>query len=128
MMKVRSPFSGALPHRKYENTDIEIILYSILSTLINPKEIVKQYCCLELEATYISHKFDFAIPSHKLLIEADGCKWHGCKKCYPYLKPRQRDAIINEAVKAAGWTIVRIWEHDLKRNSDLVRQLLSTMI
>jgi DNA mismatch endonuclease Vsr len=80
---------------------------------------------------------DFVFRERKLAVFVDGCFWHGCAKCY--VRPRQnrkfwdakfarnteRDRKVNKALKAAGWQVLRIWEHELKRKdaARLVRKL-----
>ena len=80
---------------------------------------------------------DFVFRERKLAVFVDGCFWHGCAKCY--VRPRQnrkfwdekfarnteRDRKVNQALKAAGWKVLRIWEHELKRKvaGRLVRKL-----
>lgn len=72
-------------------------------------------------------KPDFVFPRHKLIVFVDGCFWHGCPRCHkePHTnsdywreKIRQnalRDRRNSRKLRAAGWRVMRIWEHDLKR-------------
>ena len=55
----------------------------------------------------------------------DGCFWHGCQKhrSLPTSNAsfwkqkiegtRERDRKQSAWLEAAGWTVVRVWEHDL---------------
>lgn len=54
--------------------------------------------------------FDFAIPSRKLLIEADGCYWHGCPACKEPGKPDtvRNDRRKNGIARREGWRLIRI--------------------
>lgn len=75
---------------------------------------------------------DFVFQKHKTAIFLDGCFWHGCP--LHFKRPQQnaefwekkladnahRDAVQTRALEAAGWTVVRIWEHEL---SDTPRTL-----
>lgn len=56
--------------------------------------------------------FDFAIPSKRVLIEVDGCYWHGCFKCGHDGMPdnRRNDAAKNRLAKRLGWKLIRIKE------------------
>jgi len=69
---------------------------------------------------------DFANKSRKIALFIDGCFWHGCRfhfKC-PKSHPEfwikkitrnmERDAEVNVRLIENGWTVIRIWEHDLK--------------
>ena len=73
---------------------------------------------------------DFVFRERKVAVFVDGCFWHGCPKCY--VRPRQnrkfwdakfatnneRDRKVNKALKAAGWKVLRIWEHELRRKGE----------
>jgi len=60
----------------------------------------------------------------RVAVFIDGCFWHGCPEHsvaprahadYWLLKlqrTRQRDAEIDGVLTAAGWTSIRIWEHE----------------
>lgn len=56
--------------------------------------------------------FDFAIPSRRILIEVDGCYWHGCERCGLKGHPENRinDALKNELAKSVGWKLLRVKE------------------
>lgn len=67
------------------------------------------------------HPFDFFIPSLNLIIELDGCFWHGCEVCttktmrsrYPHMKrARRNDPIITRFAESKGYRVLRITEHD----------------
>lgn len=61
------------------------------------------------------HVWDFVIPSLRLLIEADGCYWHGCQRCgfkgFPY--NRRSDAAKNTVAVKLGWRLIRVQECQL---------------
>jgi DNA mismatch endonuclease (patch repair protein) len=60
----------------------------------------------------------------KVAVFVDGCFWHGCPihMTWPVAnhdwwrdkieRTRARDADTDARLAAAGWTVVRIWEHD----------------
>jgi DNA mismatch endonuclease (patch repair protein) len=69
---------------------------------------------------------DFCFVQERVALFVDGCFWHGCPKCQrntPYSRRdfwrqkiesnRQRDKKIGRALRAQGYTVLRIWEHDL---------------
>mgnify|MGYP001609027837 CR=1 FL=1 len=72
---------------------------------------------------------DFTFPKKKIVIFTDGCFWHGhnCRNTTPksnadfWNKKRERnirrDADVNEKLTRKGWTVVRIWECELKNGS-----------
>lgn len=71
-------------------------------------------------------KPDFVFPRYHIAVFVDGCYWHGCRKCalgsksnVEYWKPKiagniKRDRANTRKLKEDGWSVVRIWEHDLK--------------
>jgi DNA mismatch endonuclease (patch repair protein) len=60
----------------------------------------------------------------RLAVFLDGCFWHGCKQHFvpPKTNPdywadkisgnRRRDRDTNRKLSAAGWTPLRVWEHE----------------
>ncbi|MFG1842918.1 very short patch repair endonuclease [Micromonospora sp. NPDC049175] len=68
---------------------------------------------------------DIVFPRRKIAIFLDGCFWHGCPEHgrmpsdptgYWHAKierNRNRDVVVDGQLKNAGWTVVRIWEHEL---------------
>ena len=73
---------------------------------------------------------DFAFPSVKLAVFVDGCFWHGCPKhgrmpaankdfwSNKIARNRHRDRKVAMLLKARGWRILRVWEHDTRRKAD----------
>lgn len=69
---------------------------------------------------------DFAFPRARVVVFVDGCFWHSCprhlrlpahNRAYWIGKidrNRRRDIRIGRALRALGWSVVRIWEHALK--------------
>jgi DNA mismatch endonuclease (patch repair protein) len=69
---------------------------------------------------------DFVFPKARTAVFVDGCFWHGCPRHATQPKQhaafwrqklagnRARDRRVNRALRAAGWQVVRIWEHELK--------------
>lgn len=72
---------------------------------------------------------DFYLPGLRLAIFADGCFWHGCPEHgrtpddnRSYWEPklarnRARDLEVDRALRQAGIRPVRLWEHELKKNT-----------
>jgi DNA mismatch endonuclease (patch repair protein) len=60
----------------------------------------------------------------KLAIYVDGCFWHGCpihwappKRNTEYWtakveRNKARDTATDGLLRSAGWTVVRVWEHE----------------
>jgi DNA mismatch endonuclease (patch repair protein) len=76
-------------------------------------------------------KPDFVFPKRRLAVFVDGCFWHGCPKHAnlpannrAFWKKKMaankaRDRQVNRTLRNAGWRVVRIWEHDLARRSEV---------
>lgn|SRR3990167_4125941 len=90
----------------------------------------------------ITGKPDIVFPKKKMAIFIDGCFWHGCNK--DYIKPKtnkkfwllkiekniKRDRKVNRLLKKQGWKVVRLWEHEILNNRELLflnlRRLLNS--
>jgi DNA mismatch endonuclease (patch repair protein) len=67
---------------------------------------------------------DIAFTARRVAVFVDGCFWHVCPEhgTSPaantwYWEPKlrrnvQRDRAADEALTAAGWEVVRVWEHE----------------
>ena len=67
---------------------------------------------------------DIAFTARKVAVFVDGCFWHGCPQhgSKPavnvwYWEPKlrrntERDRAADAALAAAGWAVVRVWEHE----------------
>jgi DNA mismatch endonuclease (patch repair protein) len=72
-------------------------------------------------------KPDFVFRAQKVAVFVDGCFWHGCPRHGRTPKTRvafwtaklvgnaQRDRAVSRALRAAGWTVLRVWECALSR-------------
>lgn len=67
---------------------------------------------------------DVAFPRRRVAVFVDGCFWHGCpvhgttpRSNTGYWRPKlarnvERDRQSDARLRDAGWTVVRVWEHD----------------
>ena len=71
--------------------------------------------------------FDFAIPARRILIEVDGCYWHGCKSCgEPGLASNHKaDKSKNTWCSKRGIRLIRLRGCDSKRFVQLLSEALS---
>jgi DNA mismatch endonuclease (patch repair protein) len=72
----------------------------------------------------VSVRPDVVFSRARVAVFVDGCFWHQCPQHgnVPrantfYWGPKldrnaRRDVVVNEALKAAGWQVVRVWEHE----------------
>ena len=84
----------------------------------------------------ISGSPDLIFENSKTAVFLHGCFWHKCPKCY--IKPKtnkkywlpkieanvKRDRKNNKILKKEGFKVVRIWEHEAKRNIKKVLKVL----
>lgn len=63
--------------------------------------------------------WDFVLKKQQVLIEVDGCYWHGCAVCRYPTPPRKatEDKRKNTLALNAGWRLIRIPEHAVKDGS-----------
>jgi len=66
------------------------------------------------------YSIDEARPDLKLAVEVDGCYWHSCPTCglegpssIAAYDARKTSYLLNR-----GWTIVRLWGHDIRQRPD----------
>jgi hypothetical protein len=59
---------------------------------------------------------DFINKETKQIIEVFGCYWHGCKKCkcHNMYGKRQSDYYRISELKTLGYSVLVIWEHELR--------------
>jgi DNA mismatch endonuclease (patch repair protein) len=78
----------------------------------------------------LTGKPDFVFRKLKLAVFVDGCFWHGCPKHGTRPKAnagfwlakingnRARDRRVNRLLRAKGWRVLRIWEHELAKKNE----------
>jgi DNA mismatch endonuclease (patch repair protein) len=86
-------------------------------------------------------KADLIFPRAKIAIFLDGCFWHGCP--HHFRRPitnaeywdakisgnRQRDSEVDTQLAAAGWLVIRVWEHeDMASAADSIAQAVRSRI
>ena len=74
-------------------------------------------------------KPDFVFPKLKLAVFVDGCFWHGCplhatqpKSNTEFWRTKiarnqTRDRLVTRTLRAQGWRVLRIWEHELAKKN-----------
>ncbi len=73
----------------------------------------------------LRRKADIVFPRARVAVFIDGCFWHGCPEhgrrrhevnewYWPekIARNQRRDADTDARLQEAGWTVVRIWEHE----------------
>ncbi len=124
-MKRRTPLPSSLAakHRmqagKPTDTKPEIELRSALIASAN-NDFEVNYKVVE----GLRRNADIAFLNEKIAVFVDGCFWHGCPKHGTWPKAnaefwrakiernKERDIDTNNKLRAAGWKVVRVWEHE----------------
>jgi DNA mismatch endonuclease (patch repair protein) len=72
----------------------------------------------------LNRRADLVFARQRVAVFVDGCYWHGCPDhgtrartnaeywSAKIQRNRQRDADTDVQLRAAGWTVIRFWEHD----------------
>ncbi|QBX55054.1 very short patch repair endonuclease [Nocardioides seonyuensis] len=75
---------------------------------------------------------DVVLPGRHVAVFVDGCYWHSCPehgRRTPFTGPnaglwedkmrrnRERDLRATALAEEAGWTVVRVWEHEVTRDA-----------
>ena len=84
---------------------------------------------------------DFVFPDKKIAIFVDGCFWHGhdCRNVTPSDNAdfwnakraynKQHDAVVTETLRNKNWTVIRIWECELKKkNRDKLMEKIDILL
>ena len=84
-------------------------------------------------------KPDFVFRRGRVAVFVDGCFWHGCPKCYirpasnqeywdeKIARNRKRDRDITRLLKDKGWTVLRVWQHQLREPGRIAALLKRTL-
>lgn len=95
------------PNRKFKDTSIELKMEQELKLRnINYK---KQFPISTVGIV------DFFLKELNLVIECDGCYYHGCPEHYPNFI-NKKDKNKTERLKNLGYNVFRFWEHDINRS------------
>ena len=104
-----------------KDTSIECIIQSLL----NKNNILFEKHKSILGDDFATQPDIFIKPN--VCVYIDGCYWHGCNQCYDsnefndaQRKQIIRDQMIMFLLKNNRYQVLRIWEHDIKRNPGLV--------
>ena len=81
-------------------------------------------------------KPDFTFPKKRVVIFTDGCFWHGhnCRNLKPennknyWIKKikrnKRRDREVTTQLRKKNWTVIRIWECELRDSQKIKRKVL----
>lgn len=89
----------------------------------------------------IPGKPDICYPGRRIAIFVNGCFWHRCPKCNPpmphtrieyweekFRKNRERDSRNIKKLEDEGWTVIVVWECEIKNDLQMVTVRIRTII
>ena len=126
----RSVVMKAVKSRNTKTTELKMI------------EIFKDLHIIGWRRTYpLIGKPDFVFPKKRIVIFVDGCFWHGhdCRNVTPSdnaefweakrLYNKKHDEEVTQTLVQKNWTVIRIWECDLKKkNRELLLEKISMLL
>ena len=83
---------------------------------------------------------DLAFIGRKVAIFVDGCFWHGCPEHYTcpvrnaafwrrkIKRNLSRDRKANQNLADLGWSVIRIWEHEIPQDLDSVVRRVQRLV
>lgn len=88
----------------------------------------------------IMGKPDIAFVNQRVVVFIDGCFWHGCPYCRRKLPETNREywqrkiqrnvalaKLYNRQLRRDGWTVIRVWEHDIANTSKIKARILRAL-
>lgn len=122
--------SRVMARIKGKDTGPELIVARILNSLGQSPE---------LHVRELPGRPDFVLRDVRVAIFVDGDFWHGWRFEKWRLKlseawenkiseNRRRDSRAHAALRRRGWKVVRVWEHQIKKDETLVSDRLQTIL
>ncbi len=83
---------------------------------------------------------DVVFEEQKVVVFFDSCFWHGCPKHLrkpssnqEYWRPKiennvKRDRRRRAALRHMGWSVLRVWEHDLKKLPPVIKRIRRVLV
>lgn len=90
----------------------------------------------EMNCSSIKGRPDFFFPKERIAVFLDGCFWHGCDICGHIPKKnhafweakigrnRERDVKTTAILRRQGISVLRFWEHEIKKS---LKSCISTL-
>lgn len=81
-------------------------------------------------------KPDITFTKYKIAIFIDGCYWHKCPECFREPKTNtefwmkkingnvERDQKITKELEDSGWTVLRFWEHEVRKDTENIISII----
>ncbi len=83
---------------------------------------------------------DIVFPAVRLAVFIDGCFWHRCRKHSHLPKSnikywkrkfqlnKERDVRVNRKLRRQGWRVLRVWEHDVASELELLSRSIKNAL
>jgi len=113
----RSEIMRKVKSNKNKSTELKLLQYFKDNKITGWRRNVKLY-----------GKPDYVFPKKKVAVFVDGCFWHGhdCRNTHPkdnedywtkkIARNKNRDIEVTAHLEKLGYTVIRIWECDIKKN------------
>ena len=93
----------------------------------------------QVHASRLPGKPDIVFRREKIAVFVDGDYWHGWRfpcwshKLTPYWREkiggnRKRDLINRRALRRLGWIVIRVWEHNIRRDPESCANVVQNAI
>jgi very-short-patch-repair endonuclease len=107
---------GGCPHcREMSGSALEDFFAHLLDT---------EHILYERQKSIGPWHVDFYLPEHAVILEVQGCYWHGCLQCgydtEMHRDKRRRDSQRKRYLHWKKYQIEEIWEHELHQNAEAI--------
>lgn len=110
------------PNRKFKDTSIELKIEEELKIRSIHYEKQVPLCKIAI--------VDFYLPKQRIVIQCDGCYWHGCpihqrSTIKNIEERRERDKNKDSILTFNGFNVYRFWEHEINQSvEDCINKLI----
>ena len=104
---------------KKPRTSIEKKVFSVLNEIgvkFSEQKFIKRYA------------YDFYLPNQKILIETDGCFWHGCSICGFKKSDTNNDDIKTQLASEFGFSLLRLPEHSINADPEYAKTKILNLL
>ena len=105
------------------------------SSRTQPEIIMSRLLRREISKNNLPGKPEFIFAREKIAIFVHGCFWHRCPRCAlkiprtnrefwrrKFDRNQERDQLVRQELEALSWKVIRIWEHELRRDPLEIRE------
>ncbi len=142
--KSRAKGSAVVTHRKREKLVVSQVMARIRKTNTGPELKLRHALWRSgLRGYRLFRRLpglpDISFGPARVAVFVDGCFWHCCPECKirvprkPYWKRKiagnvARDRRVTAELRARGWYVLRLWEHEVRAGSDRCAARITTVL